>query len=380
LPDKIDQPMATKLHQENYIACLVGGAIGDTLGAAVEFLNIHQIIEKFGRSGVTGYVEFADGTGEFTDDTQMTLFTAEGLLGAMHHKDFKESAITTNNIVYHAYLQWLLTQEMPMKYGSLPEAFKNEESGWLITQTALFKRRAPGTSCLSALRSGIAGSIEKPINNSKGCGGIMRVAPVGLVFPGENEKAFTTGCNLAAITHGHPSGYLSAGFFASLISDLAVAVPFEQALQNAITILQKRAGMEETLFAVQNAINLYHESKILLKSAPEKIPQFIEKLGLGWVGEEALAISLFCCLLYSENFEKGVLAAINHSGDSDSTGSITGNILGLINGLNKIPEAWIKNLRHYQLVEKMGKELYNEVKGNLLIPEKGLFDKYPVCS
>jgi ADP-ribosylglycohydrolase len=138
--------------------------------------------------------------------------------------------------------------------------------------------------------------------------------------------------------------------------------------------------MEETLFAVQNAINLYHESKILLKSAPEKIPQFIEKLGLGWVGEEALAISLFCCLLYSENFEKGVLAAINHSGDSDSTGSITGNILGLINGLNKIPEAWIKNLRHYQLVEKMGKELYNEVKGNLLIPEKGLFDKYPVCS
>jgi ADP-ribosylglycohydrolase len=294
----------------------------------------------------------------------------------MHHTDFKETEITTNRIVYHSYLQWLLTQEMPMKYSSISEAFKNEESGWLIKQTALFKRRAPGTSCLSALRSGIAGSIEKPINNSKGCGGIMRVAPAGLALPGENVKAFTTGCNLAAITHGHPSGYLSAGFFASLISDLAVAVPFEQALQNAITILQKRPGMKETLFAVQNAINLYNESKILLKSSPEKIPQFIEKLGLGWVGEEALAISLFCCLRYPDNFEKGVLAAINHSGDSDSTGSITGNILGLINGLNKIPEAWITNLRHYQLVEKMGKELFNGVKGNPDNPDKGLFDKY----
>ena len=353
--------MATKLHQENYISCLVGGAIGDALGAAIEFLNIHQIIEKFGRSGVTGYVEFADGTGEFTDDTQMTLFTAEGLLGAIHHTDFKETESATNLIVYHSYLQWLLTQEMPMKYGSQPKASKNEENGWLIKQTTLFKRRAPGTSCLSALRSGVAGSIEKPINNSKGCGGIMRVAPVGLVLAGENERAFTTGCNLAAITHGHPSGYLSAGFFASLISDLVVAIPLDQALQNATVILQKQAGMEETLFAVQNAITLYNESKILLKSSPEKIPQFIEKLGSGWVGEEALAISLFCCLLYPDDFEKGVLAAINHSGDSDSTGSITGNILGLINGLNKIPEAWITNLRHYQLVEKMGKELFGDI-------------------
>lgn len=365
--------MATKLPQENYIACLVGGAIGDALGAAIEFLNIHQIIEKFGLSGVTGYVEFADGTGEFTDDTQMTLFTAEGLLGAMHRTDFKETAIATNRIVYHAYLQWLLTQEMPMKYGSFPEAFKNEESGWLIKQTALFKRRAPGNSCISALRSDVAGSIEKPINNSKGCGGIMRVAPVGLVLPGENEKAFATGCNLAAITHGHPSGYLSAGFFASLISDLAVAIPFEQALQNATTILKKRKGMEETLIAVQNAINLYKDANILLKSSPEKIPQFIEKLGLGWVGEEALAIALFCCLLFQDNFEKGVLAAINHSGDSDSTGSITGNILGLINGVNKIPEAWITNLRNHQLVEKMSKELYNEVEGNPLNPQGNRF-------
>jgi ADP-ribosylglycohydrolase len=353
--------VATKLPQENYIACLVGGAIGDALGAAIEFLNIHQIIQKYGPSGVTGYVEFADATGEFTDDTQMTLFTAEGLLGAMCREDFKGTEIATNRIVYQSYLRWLQTQEMPMKFSSHPETLKNEENGWLITQNALFKRRAPGNSCLSALRSGVAGSIEKPINDSKGCGGIMRVAPVGLVLPGENEKAFATGCNLAAITHGHPSGYLSAGFFASLISDLAVAIPFEQALQNATTILQKREGMEETLFAVQNAINLYNDSKILLKSSPEKIPQFIEKLGLGWVGEEALAISLFCCLLYPDNFEKGVLAAINHSGDSDSTGSITGNILGLINGLNKIPEGWITNLRNLQLVEKMGKELFNNI-------------------
>ncbi len=369
--------MNQKLPIENYIACLVGGAIGDALGAPVEFMKTYQIINHFGQTGVTGYVEFADETGEFTDDTQMTLFTAEGLLRALHRAHLKGIGGATNSIVHQSYLRWLQTQEIQTKYGGQSISRDNAQNGWLIKQTALYKRRAPGNTCLTALKSATAGSIEKPINNSKGCGGIMRVAPVGLVFQGENEYAFQVACELAAITHGHPSGYLSAGFFASVISQLAIAVPFEQALQNTTTILKKREGMEETLFAVQNAINLYNDSKILLKSSPEKIPQFIQKLGSGWVGEEALAISLFCCLLYTDDFEKGVLAAINHSGDSDSTGSITGNILGLINGLTKIPESWITKLRNHRLVEEIAKDLFTGVKGNQNNPDKEWWVKYP---
>jgi len=367
--------MTLKLSQDNYIACLLGGAIGDALGAPIEFMSIRQIKNSFGSLGVTGYVEYPDGTGEFTDDTQMTLFTAEGLLRARQ----REAAKGVSSIIvvgYHSYLRWLYTQGISLDRSKITEGVYDLEKGWLIKRKELFKRRAPGNTCISALQSGIIGEIKNPINDSKGCGGIMRVAPAGLICPGKNEKAFQTACDLAAITHGHPSGYLSAGFFASVISDLAIGEELESAIKNALVILKKWEGCAETQKAVKNALELYEESKLLLKSEPERIPQLLEKLGGGWVGEEALAISLFCSLIYQNDFRKGVLAAVNHSGDSDSTGSITGNILGLINGLSAIPEEWITNLRYIDIVREIAEDLHTGIKEDGIDIEKDWW-KYP---
>lgn len=61
----------------------------------------------------------------------------------------------------------------------------------------LFAQRAPGNTCISALESGAMGTIEEPINDSKGCGGVMRAAPVGMLY--DYEEAFDTGCRCAAI-------------------------------------------------------------------------------------------------------------------------------------------------------------------------------------
>lgn len=63
----------------------------------------------------------------------------------------------------------------------------------------------------------------------------------------------------------------------------------------------------------------------------------IAQLGVGWVGEEALAISVYCALKYQDDFKEAVIAAVNRNGDSDSTGAITGNILGAYLGLSRIP-------------------------------------------
>jgi len=356
--------MSSKLPQQNYIACLLGGAIGDALGAPVEFMSINSIRERFGSLGVIGYVEFPDGSGEFTDDTQMTLFTAEGLLRYSHHDAGRGSDVDLNRKVYESYLRWLHTQGVSMYSGTVKLGMNMDEieNGWLLGQKSLFKRRAPGNTCLSALQSGQVGTIEEPINNSKGCGGIMRVAPVGLAFPGRNEFAFRIASEIAAITHGHPSGYLSAGFFASLISDLAVGIDLQVAINNALLILEKWNGCGETLQAVGNALKLYENNRALIIAQPEMIPGLIEELGAGWVGEEALAISLFCSLLYTGDFEKGVLAAVNHSGDCDSTASIAGNILGMLNGLDSIPGKWITNLRSNEIVNIIGADLHSEKK------------------
>ena len=67
---------------DKFSGCLLGGAIGDALGAPVEFLSMNEILRQYGAAGITRFVEFWSDQGAFTDDTQMTLFTAEGLIGA----------------------------------------------------------------------------------------------------------------------------------------------------------------------------------------------------------------------------------------------------------------------------------------------------------
>jgi len=87
-------------------------------------------------------------------------------------------------------------------------------------------------------------------------------------------------------------------------------------------------------------------------------PETIEKMGGGWVGEEALEISLYCALVAEDDFEKGICLAVNHSGDSDSTGSITGNILGAMQGVSAIPNKWLNELELKDVIEEVGRDLF----------------------
>jgi ADP-ribosylglycohydrolase len=87
-------------------------------------------------------------------------------------------------------------------------------------------------------------------------------------------------------------------------------------------------------------------------------PEVIERMGGGWVGEEALAISLYCALVSQDDFARGVLLAVNHSGDSDSTGAITGNLLGLTLGVDAIPEKWLAELELREEIEAVAGDLF----------------------
>lgn len=352
-----------------YTGCLLGGAIGDALGAPIEFMKINEIRSKYGNTGVTDYVEFANNTGEFTDDTQMTLFTAEALLRAHHRAMLKGITGALNSIAFQSYQRWLFTQNNKFTQDSL-----RNNDGWLLKEAELYKKRAPGITCMGALAGGVAGTIDEPINDSKGCGTIMRMAPVGLMFYGDNQQAFEVGCDLAAITHGHPTGYLSAGFFAAMIADLAVGESLQNAMTNATQILKKWDGHKETLDAVDKAIALYKKAK---SNSVALNPETYEQLGSGWIAEEALSLSVFASLVFENNFEKGVLFAVNHSGDCDSTGSITGNILGLINGIEQLPQKWITNLKANELVKQVAEDLHVRVLGNSEYEDMEWWRKYP---
>ncbi len=341
---------------DRYAGCLLGGAVGDALGWPVEFLSMAEIRRKFGPEGILDFADTAGGIGAITDDTQMTLFTAEGLIREFDDSRQSRRASDYPASIYRAYLRWLHTQG---EVSRDPDFF-NCLDGDLLKVTGLHHRRAPGSTCLSSLIAGKMGTVEHPINSSKGCGGVMRVAPVGLFcrsLPGdlgEEERAkaaFDLGCAAAAITHGHPLGYLPAGFLASIIFHLVSGRSLEEAVSGAMVILVERPEYEKSSLAamVSQAIRQSRKGK--------QSPEAIERLGGGWVGDEALTISLYCAFAAEGDFARGVRLAVNHSGDSDSTGAITGNILGAMLGKGAVPKELLSKLELRDVIEGMGKTL-----------------------
>lgn len=331
-----------------FLGCLLGGAVGDALGAPVEFMTRDEILHEFGSRGIAGYAPAYGGLGKITDDTQMTLFTAEGLLRAWVRGCFKGIS-TYTGVTAHAYMRWLQTQ------GERPNAdliFGDEEPGWLFRQKALHSSRAPGNTCLSALRT--MPSLGTPAqNDSKGCGGVMRVAPVGLyAWTRHNHPAdtFQLGAEIAALTHGHPTGQLTSGAMAVLIQALTDGASLTDALAVAKTILRQHDDHEESLRAIEQA-----ETLAATKIEPHKA---IAQLGRGWVAEEALGIAIYCALA-ARSFKSGVLMAVNHDGDSDSTGAMAGNLLGAMYGVKSIPEEWLTPLELREVITELAEDLHD---------------------
>jgi ADP-ribosyl-[dinitrogen reductase] hydrolase len=192
---------------------------------------------------------------------------------------------------------------------------------------------------------------EAPVNDSKGCGTVMRVAPVGFFAPRgyENYDLFTLGCVAGLITHGHPSGYLSSGAFAYLLKLIREGDPLREALPRVEARLAEEPDHEEVLEALRAA-------RELERSGPEPTPETVEALGGGWVAEETLAIAIYCALAAErsqEPWKYGTLLAINHSGDSDSTGAVAGNLLGAIYGQGGVPAEWVAEVALIEVVSQV---------------------------
>jgi ADP-ribosylglycohydrolase len=360
--------------QSRFAGCLLGGAVGDALGAPVEFMKRTEILRKFGPKGITQYAPAYGGLGMITDDTQMTLFTAEGLIRAWVRGCMK--GITTySGVTAHAYLRWLQTQ------GERPTCdidFGTDETGWLFQQRDLHSRRAPGNTCLAALRA--MKSLGEPArNDSKGCGGVMRIAPVELFAwrlrqQDSPHDAFCLGTELAALTHGHPTGALTGGVLAVLILALTDGASLPEALVVSKAILRSESGHEETLRAIELAETL--------AASGQPHEAAISQLGQGWIAEEALAISIYCALV-ARNFKHGVILAVNHDGDSDSTGSITGNLLGVMHGVRAIPAEWLEPLELREVITSLAEDLYafkdwdiGEYSENVEMNQR-IWQKYP---
>ena len=383
---------------DNFTGCLVGGAIGDALGYFVEFLSSDEIFEKYGEDGLVDFSQ-EERDVHISDDTQMTLFTANGLLYYFYTGE--ADGRTPQQCIYQAYLDWLESQK------------ETEESSprvsWLLNVDAIRCRRAPGNTCLSALEKGQAGTVGEPVNNSKGCGGVMRVAPVGL-YADNPGLAVHLAADAAAMTHGHPLGYIPAAAYAYIINRIIYT---DDDLPEIITAMVEMLASvygnhRETARLIEliaRAVDLAAEGglpdayegsdhhaendpdPVVLAPPVKKYSSLdmkaeslrLEKLGGGWVAEETLAIALYCCLRFGDDFETAVKVAANHSGDSDSTASLTGAILGAAMGNSNMPTKYVMLLEMYDIISEVAKDLFEgcPASGNSTVPDTDeLREKY----
>jgi len=311
---------------------IIGAAVGDALGAPAEFDKDPH---------VTGYV---GGFGRWTDDTQMMVFTARAVdkclraFASRQHPDFAREA-------WQQYEHWYDTMARP----NSKVVQVNCETVPLIAAIRMQGERGPGNTCMTSLKDGVPGNLARPLNDSKGAGGVMRAAPVALLRGNADE--FLAGCESAALTHGHQDGWMPAGYLARIVADMIDGWTISDSVRES-TLYMEGKDKSRVGFALDDAIEV------------AKRQGRVDDLGEGWVGDEALAIAVYAAARSVEvgtdsAFAHGVLIAVNHPGDSDTTGCIAGAILGAKYGESSIPEIWtFEHLEYYKLLAELADRLY----------------------
>lgn len=318
--------------RDQFSGAILGLAIGDALGLPTEFRRRYQILEAFGSQGVTDFEDLHDSRwsippiiigpehpkGTYTDDTQMAIAVAQGLLEAGD-----EDIDTLMSTIGKQFVAWSHSPE---------------------------NNRAPGETCMvgcSNLEKGIPW-YQAGVPRSKGCGSAMRVAPIGLFYCHNYDKLLEVARASSLLTHGHDASIEGAAAAALLVA-LALA---QHAPEEMYQILLEKCGPHSTDF----------------KTCLEKLPDFVSKdpeialsaggLGEGWVAEEAVVSALYCIWRYPDSYEKAVLTAINTDGDSDSIGCITGSISGAWLGLTAIPDTWRTQVENSAYLHTLADQLW----------------------
>lgn len=341
--------------ESRYAGCLLGCALGDALGYPVADMTADEIIQTYGKRGITApAVDKECGVALISDDTQMALFTAEGIVWA-DRLGAKNEISSYTSYVFYAYQRWLYTQKKMLASRSYSHVLEESSvyPSRLMKEQALFVQRGAREGCLDALLQAADhnyGKLTNKINDSKDCGAVVRAAPAGLYFCRDSERAFRMAAEFAAITHSHPSAYLSAGALATIIAELLNGADEEEALDMAVYILKGYDGCMEPCRALDHARSL---------DASDIPPlEAVRRLGQGRNADEALAIAVYCALCHGSNAENALLLSVNHDGDSASTGAICGSIVGAAFGEGALPKKWLKKLQLFDTVRELSADLY----------------------
>ena len=350
--------------------CLLGGALGDSLGYAVGGDSIADVRRRFGAEGITGFDAVSGGT--FSDETQLTLYTVDGLVEALEWANSGVGA-DVNACLWLAYLRWLAAQGE-----QAPPSAPAPQPRWIDRQAVLHQRRNPCATSISGLATGEMGTSVRPVNpTAKGCGTVMRSAPFGLIPHITPDAVYKLSADAASLTHGHPAARQAAGIFSLLVHRLVSGEGLPEAASAVTAHARTLNGVAPELpERLEAALHLAAKGPV----TPEELT---DALGEGRTAEDALAVALYAVLATVpgpgsgdagtdnagtdktatddggaepppvRHFREAVALAVNHGGSSDSTGSLAGNILGALYGEECLPADWLEALETPEAVRGM---------------------------
>ena len=310
---------AAKLHQrKQFVACLLGGAIGEMIGGPFDRLPLAVM-----RARVGGDVTGPTATSRIGDDTQLTLFTVEGIMRA-EMRWLDRGLCHTPTVVWNAYRRWGLSQGLALAPGLSPD-----KGSWLLERPELHDRGRASPRCLEVIAAGVAGSIDHRINRSDGSAAVMRLAPVGLRWDG--TEAARNGAEFAALTHGGDRAIAASAAFAVLVTALRTGRPLDVAVNDSVEAASDMPAGDVLAPATSKALDL--------AGRQPRSAEALHRLGTGRTSLGALLHAIYT-VACTDTFEQAILVAVNQDGTSATSASLTGQLAGLIYGLETIPSHW----------------------------------------
>ncbi len=311
--------MDPKELNSRFTGTIVGFAVGDALGMPAEFLTREQIKRYYGKP-LSNFVQAHPGhacdflpAGSYTDDTQMMLATAECLVECRRMDPAQQA---------DALLFWYMnTSPHRAAMRANERACKHLLAGKGWTKSGVF---------------------------SSGCGGAMRMPPIGLILFRRPDDLIRAALENCSITHTDPRARAAAVAVAHLTARLVLATgrcsPGDQVLETADVVARLDSDLAGMLRWVTQIVHL----------PPE---QALFEIGTSSDALEAIPAAVYCFLKHPRNFASAVLTAVNGGDAADSIGALTGSLVGATAGFDLIPEEWRTGVENADVLRGVGENL-----------------------
>ena len=339
------------LQASSYRGCLLGMAVGDAMGYAVDSRSLQEIREDYGPNGLLGY-DLVNGYADVTSYTQLAAFTCNGLLFGLTRGQMSGKMAPFIKYAALAACEWAASQRA---WGR-----PNKCYCWLLRKEEICRRHCMDTRMLETLSLRNLGTLETPTNNHNGPYSLTSAIGVGLFYNPDRMDQWEIdrlGAETVALTHGSPTAFLSGAVIAHIMSKLVrnPKLPLKRVFLEAAEAMKEQFGHQYSQAydlgtLIRHAVTLAENTTIRSVDVMERI--HCENAA------QVLAGAIYACLVSNSDFDRAMIVAVNHSGRSAAVGALTGAIMGIRLGEEAMPEFYLEGLEPLEVLLELADDLY----------------------